>query len=913
MNSIKEYGRFCLLFGAATIGGGMIMGELFLLMRIHFNPIPILIACALIGLAAGYLVLFQHYGPFVATWLAQVSETSLSRFTADFQEQRSPKGAPYLVTPSGPRFFFRLVLDPVEFDKTRETPPRLATLLETLNHFESVSLLTKKVAIRHTGYACHQTGFLSALMQRVNETLPTPREALVIDVAVSAEPDQIDNVNLFGLALKPSKPATMYHTATPLPMQDYLGGLGMTHGVRLVTKPDTVPFVRCMDGRLWTVLECSGFHAADHGDTGSFDRLQKALDAELVLFTHYAIPSPEEVRRASAVSSLTQIAAGWFFRHTAKDFDPATLEHALSDYRDRVQSAPTHCPRQLRGLVLIGREIPWQSLEGIRYQCRDKVGLDVTPLPEGETTRALLSLIPGWEGAAAGLGHHSLGFNACPSEIVTWLSQVTGSWVGDLGQRAYLVIETPDGNSFSWSPWQDTAYNSVVVGETGSGKSFLLNMKVLAHVASSPMARTLLLDYGESFLNLTRLCGGRVIDKHQRDPVTGEAYRFAPLACLGEDAADLPAASLDSLLEDAAILTMDLWLYKVNLANFAPPTDEGGLRNLFDGHFKEMIKVAVRAFSFDGETFGRCLNHCAAYLDAQDTRLRHETTPDAANEREAVAHLRRTLNAVRALRRTYLAESATALRFADPGSFTYINLDGYPDAEIAELLPIMLINAAQLTTRTVGVPTLFLIDEYKKLCGFQGGDLVGDFVEAYLNIVRKYHVAMTLSSQRVAHFSPGILEATQTHLALIQDMTAAPSAWRIKDPTLVHLARDASPAADVGYSTVTLAKKTGSGSPVQIGGRLRVPPILVELFESNKNLKRLAGIVGDRLGVATHQLALAAQKGDAYRPIASPGWYRALAEAFPEQGTWLQEAAQVLTPEGMQTGKAQGFLARTPS
>ena len=215
-------------------------------------------------------------------------------------------------------------------------------------------------------------------------------------------------------------------------------------------------------------------------------------------------------------------------------------------------------PRLIRGFLFLGKKVQRANLEVIQQHARRQVGMDLLPLSGAEQTKALLTVLPGWEPAARNLGKHGAGFNAAPVEVIQWLTRLTGSWVGDLAKPPYLILETWDGESVAWSPWQDTAYSTLVAGETGSGKSFLLNQIVLAHVASSPKARTLIVEYGGSFLPLMAALGGQIIDKNKTDPETGEAYRFAPLACLSAHLQRMPEDVWASLLDDAACLTMDL-------------------------------------------------------------------------------------------------------------------------------------------------------------------------------------------------------------------------------------------------------------------------------------------------------------------------------------------------------------------
>ncbi len=915
----KFEGRFFLCFAAITLLGGWLLSRLLTVVEIPFHPAPLMILCLLAGIGLGYGLLYMHYGPFLAALLGGWTRLDLQLFTRHFQRRTTPKGRPYLETHAGPRLLLRFIGDAHELDKTKESPSRLEGSLARLSHFESCSLFFHKIPLAHQGYRRGRDDFAGKLMAEVNQSLPTPRSVLATDLCIAATPEQIDGLDLHGIQVESTpNPATLYNRFSALPPSELVAALDLFEGVDLIQGEAHLPHLRTRgQGKVWTVFEVAEFFLkANQGLVGRFEALQHQLGCELLLFIHASVPHPHEVKRAAGVSTVSNLAAGWMFRGARKDFDLDHLQEGLAAYRERSGGAVHERPRLARGLALLGRQVPRTQFEAVSHHCRREVGMALATLSASSQAKALLTLLPGWESAARRLGRHGPGFNADPAELRELWSQVTGSWSGDLAKPPYLILETFDRESVPWSPWQDTAYSSLVAGETGSGKSFLLNLMVLAHVAASPKARTLIIDYGASFQNLVAALGGQIIDKGARDPATGQPYRFAPLASLGPDVADLPEVEREALLEDAAGLTMDLWLYKVNLAHVTPPDEASGFRNAFDHLFKEMIVGAIAAFSFEGCSYGQCLDRCETFI--RDRRKALDVREAPESER-ALDHLAWTLNAMRALRRSYLSEEARGLNVSQPGALVYFNLDGYRAGEVAELLSLILLNATQLTLQPMGVATLFLVDEFKKLAGVRsesaeevGGNLLVRFTEEYLNIVRKYHIAMVLSSQRVRHFSPGILESTQTHLALIQDMSEAPAQWRITDPDLIREAREASPAATVGYSTLALAKKTGAESPVQIGGRLRAPSVLRELFESNKNLKRLSEIVARRLGVRVHELVLHTQERDAaYRVPASPAWYEALAEAFPQHAAWLERARTVLTEDGMNAGTAQAFLRET--
>ncbi len=75
------------------------------------------------------------------------------------------------------------------------------------------------------------------------------------------------------------------------------------------------------------------------------------------------------------------------------------------------------------------------------------------------------------------------------------------------GQEYLAVFETPHQTPYFWNPHCDDVGHALVVGATGSGKSFLLNFLITHAQKYDPM--TLIFDLGGSYQKLTTLLGGR--------------------------------------------------------------------------------------------------------------------------------------------------------------------------------------------------------------------------------------------------------------------------------------------------------------------------------------------------------------------------------------------------------------------
>ncbi len=866
--------------------GGWLLSEVLLMVDFQFHPAPLMVLCAVMGLVITYALFGQYYGALFAAITSRWADISFFRFTSHYKWKTREDGLKYVETHSGPRLLLRFIPDAGEFDKSRDQPNRVHQSLERLLQFEMIGLTYRKIAVNHEGYQVQTQGTAGGLTETVNQSLAPARQTLAMDIVLAVPPDE--DLGLLGIhPVEDLHVRTMYNQFHRLAIKPFFEGLDWDDGLDLIHEADHLPFLASRStGAVWTVMEGTDFNLKEGMIPGRFEALKRTLGCEILIHICSMLPHQNEVRRAAMVSSLSLVAANLLFRKK-KNID---FQTSLNAYKSASAGETRSSPRLTRGLVLLGRKVRRSQVNALRFHCRDRLGMDLGPLSGAAQTKAVLSMIPGWEPEARHLGHLGIGVNTAPGELCRFLSGITGSWSGDLGEPPYLILDTFDGESYPWSPWADTAPSTLVAGETGSGKSFLVNQMVLAHVASSPQARTVIIDYGGSFLNLVEGLGGMVVDRRS-------GCAFAPLGCLPEKFKDSPESLWSGVLDDMVHLTMDLWLYRVNLSGCATPDAASGLRNLFDEQFRLMLRAVIQAFSFEGRTYGECLELCHAYI-----KKGHGARGDLRN---AFSHLEKVVRGMTALKRTYLHPDAKGLNLGETGGIHCFNLDGYPSSEAPELLTIILLNGAQLTSEVKGAKTLFLIDEYFKINGGGGGEL-STFVEAFINVVRKYSVAMVICSQRAAHFSKGILEATQSHIALIQDKEAPPQ-WKITHPGLVKMAREASPAADVGYSTVVLAKKTGVSTQVQIGGFYRAPAILRELFESNKTRQLIRNTVAKKLGVSSYDLARLAQgSGRDYAPIGSEAWYAALMTHF--ENPWLEEARCVLTDTGLGTPEGTAFL-----
>ena len=97
---------------------------------------------------------------------------------------------------------------------------------------------------------------------------------------------------------------------------------------------------------------------------------------------------------------------------------------------------------------------------------------------------------------------------------------------GHLGRESLAVLETPWRTAYHYDLFAGDVGHTLVLGATGSGKSFTLNFLLVEALRYDP--RVLILDLGGSYRWLTRFLGGRYLELSPGE--AGSALRLRPFA-----------------------------------------------------------------------------------------------------------------------------------------------------------------------------------------------------------------------------------------------------------------------------------------------------------------------------------------------------------------------------------------------
>ncbi len=124
-----------------------------------------------------------------------------------------------------------------------------------------------------------------------------------------------------------------------------------------------------------------------------------------------------------------------------------------------------------------------------------------------ETLPCFDAFIHSLPGACTGFRHRKI-----KTSNAAHLLPLYGSWCGN--KRPVCLIPNREGSLFSYDPWAKhlPAWNGLIIGQTGSGKSFVVSQLMLMLYGTKPTPRIIWIDNGASSERLLEVLDGEFID-----------------------------------------------------------------------------------------------------------------------------------------------------------------------------------------------------------------------------------------------------------------------------------------------------------------------------------------------------------------------------------------------------------------
>jgi type IV secretory pathway VirB4 component len=224
---------------------------------------------------------------------------------------------------------------------------------------------------------------------------------------------------------------------------------------------------------------------------------------------------------------------------------------------------------------------------------------------------AFLAAMPS---ACQGFRHKKL-----KSSNVAHLLPLYSCWLGN--EKPVCVLPNREGALFAIDPFAQhlPAWNGLVFGQTGSGKSFTLSQLMLQFYGQSPRPRIVWIDNGASSERLLEVLGGEFIDLTLESGITVNMFDLEPGETKPSPAKiKLILAVLELILKDQdqkglpkrekALLEEAVFAVYAKMIGAIPILSD--LKNLLAAHAEpEMRKFAQILFSWTGETaYGKVLD-----------------------------------------------------------------------------------------------------------------------------------------------------------------------------------------------------------------------------------------------------------------------------------------------------------------
>ncbi len=681
----------------------------------------------------------------------------------------------------------------------------------------------------------------------------------------------------------------------PLPWSDYFGGFfapGYGASGAIACRARRTPaVVEHAAGRFLPLLiaryEPNAAHEPNHRRAqGLAARVKRPILWQAISF---AYPKGElgRVRRVIAMESILP-------RRLLRAEDRDALDGAFAESETLARSLRSpRKPRLLKQVVWIklGEDEPPRALF---HAARERLladGLLARAVAPRTACRLFAALHPGLERLSADRGQ-GLGLAGEEDEVSAEM-EPRGAWPGHADPQ--LILEDPAGKSVGFNLFADgTNHNLIIAGESGSGKSVLINGLVAAHLGQSRFNRAILVDYGGSFSGLTQALGGAQIARGAMD-----GFRVSPLPRLpeltprAEFAARFPGQSYAAYRRNREELRVELAKQALQFITGSLCRTGAAVNAVFQSCFFEALAETEQAGLGLQDRLADIARRCARRRDTAEEPIRARALADLYDvftELQSVARMS-----------PFIGDGGMDLSGARLASF---NLDGYVQEDKRVLAGLITLLIQESFAAPSAGKLVIVFDEAHAFLG--GADAkaaraMGAMLDGFQRVTRKYGASLILASQSPEDFAPfPALAANANHHAIMRlKARAIGPEWKVQDPATLAAARQAEPADSAGFSAVHLGTTTRRGD-LEGAFRFALSPVSFYSFTSKKRDKRLMDLALALTDLPDYAALAQAVHQDAAKlaPIGSKRFWAAVAARIAPRYPAAREQAERLFAQG---------------
>lgn len=613
----------------------------------------------------------------------------------------------------------------------------------------------------------------------------------------------------------------------PLPYEDYLSGFFRNKAIGetgMLAEPSAkgIPATVTLDAGTFVPLGVADYREGYQlpKDHARFQQIRAGLNRDVLVQIRIFPITRSEINRSSRMAEVVNF---WPFKallEQRKGTQLAGQNVQISRLRD-AWMGPTP-PHLLHQVIWIKLE-PGDQAGSMAHKAKGllwEMGLQVGGYMPLRASKQFCSLFPGLEDTGIDT-KQGLGLKLTEEAILAELSP-TNHWLGHPEPMIYLSDETGRMVPFSLFGGGNN-HNGLGAGESGSGKSFLLNGLFTGLLGQSPLNRVFVVDYGGSFSTMARELKAPYI-------CFGDDFQFPPLPRLQKPMAEaeflelFPGQKYGSYLGRVQFLNGEL---KNQALSFV-------LDHLLEGRVEVKRSANFEKVFFE---FMDVYNEQEGPLDPIFQEIKVAIQKKMAAERdekilEAYQDLGNVLSELRALVSftPYLGEGG-GLSFGLE-RFTAINLEGFGRRDQQILMGLITLQISSLFAKKTVGRTLIVFDEIHEL--IRRTPALAGLLESLQRVTRKYGASLLMATQSPMDFAPwpSLLENASNHF-LMRIQGQIPPELKIQNDEILAEAREAEPAFLAGFSLMALGMSTPLGN-IETCLQYRVAPVVHLVFTSNK-------------------------------------------------------------------------------